>query len=433
MNQQQRIAFISEHASPLAPIGAIDTGGQNVYVAQLALHLSAMEHQIDIYTRRDNESADDIVCWQKGIRVIHIKAGPENCIPKEEILQYMVEFRDNMISFILDNQINYDVIHANFFMSGMVACEIKRSLKIPFVITFHALGRVRLIHQAGKDKFPKERIRIEEMIVREADCIIAECPQDKEDLVNFYKANSLKISVLPCGFNPLEFYPLEKLPARDVLGLPPDCHILLQLGRLVERKGIDNVIRSLAYLKPVSGKDFKLVIVGGDSENMEGSLSAEYLRLRTIAKKLKVTDKIIFAGRKDRDKLKYYYSAADLFITTPWYEPFGITPLEAMACGTPVIGANVGGIKFSVKDGITGALIPPKQPKMLAEKILELFSDRGKLISLGKNAVQHVNAWFTWTKVAEQVNELYQHVINDNSISRPAPNLFKIDRDNRAA
>jgi glycosyltransferase involved in cell wall biosynthesis len=315
-------------------------------------------------------------------------------------------------------------------MSGLVAAGIKRELDIPFVITFHALGHVRRIHQAEKDKFPEERLAIEEMIVREADHIIAECPQDKDDLIDHYRANPRKISIVPCGFSSLEFHPVEKLTARDILGLPADCHILLQLGRMVERKGVDNVIKSMAYLRSIGGKDVKLVIVGGDSENMNESACTEYKRLCKITRRLKIADKVIFAGRKDRDKLKYYYSAADVFITTPWYEPFGITPLEAMACGTPVIGANVGGIKFSVKDGLTGALVPPKQPKKLAEKIKEIVNDPEWLSQMGRNAIRHVNTWFTWTKVAEQVNELYRCVLTGQKTS---DKLINIRRNSRAA
>jgi D-inositol-3-phosphate glycosyltransferase len=428
---KKRIAFISDHASPLACIGTVDTGGQNVYVAQLAKHLAAQGYLIDVYTRRDDTTIDEVVNWQKGIRVIHITAGPECNIIKEEMLPFMQLFRDNMTKFIITNHLHYELIHANFFMSGLVACGIKKELDIPFVITFHALGHIRRIHQGGKDKFPEERISIEEMIVREADQIIAECPQDRDDLIDHYRANPRKISIVPCGFSSSEFYPIEKITARDVLGLPSDCYMLLQLGRMVERKGIDNVIRSMAYLNSVCRKDLRLVIVGGDSENMAESSCCEYKRLCNIARRLKIADKIVFAGRKDRDKLKYYYSAADLFITTPWYEPFGITPLEAMACGTPVVGANVGGIKFSVKDGVTGGLVSPKQPRKLAEKIIEMLGDEQRLTRMGKNAIKHVNTWFTWEKVAGQVNELYRYVLSGER--KPVNKLVNIGRDSRAA
>jgi glycosyltransferase involved in cell wall biosynthesis len=403
--------MISEHASPLSCIGKVDTGGQNVYVDQVARHLVTKGYQIDVFTRRNNAAAKDVVDCMPGMRVIHIKAGPESDIIKEEMLPYMPEFADNMMAFIIKHQLHYQVIHAHFFMSGMVACEIKKQLGIPFVITFHALGHIRRLYQAENDKFPIERTTIEAQIAKRADHIIAECPQDKADLLNYYQADAGKISIIPCGFNKKEFYPIAKRGARKFLGLPTREPVLLQLGRMVPRKGIDNVIRAMAHLKSAGNGTIQLIIVGGDEENMEQSSSAEFIRLRNIVNELNISNQIIFAGRKGRDMLKYYYSAADLFITTPWYEPFGITPLEAMACGTPVIGANVGGIKYSVVDGVTGALVAPDQPGELAEKVSGLLSNKAALKALGKQAIRHVNNNFTWAKVTDHLAMLYQQVI----------------------
>lgn len=406
-----RIAMISEHASPLSCIGKVDTGGQNVYVDQVARHLVAQGYEVDVFTRRDNAKDEEIVDCIPGMRVIHVTAGPEAAIIKEEMMPYMAEFADNMIAFIIKNRLHYHIIHAHFFMSGMVACELKKRLNIPFVITFHALGQVRRLHQAGNDKFPVERISIEKDIVNKADHIIAECPQDKDDLINYYGADISKISIIPCGFSKTEFFPVEKSTARKILDLPADRHILLQLGRMVERKGIDNVIRAIGHLKGAGHENIQLIVVGGDEEDMSKSNDAEYERLRSIACESGVADRVQFAGRKNREHLKFYYSAADLFITTPWYEPFGITPLEAMACGTPVIGSNVGGIKYSVVDGYTGALVTPDQPEQLAEKAAELLSDTARLEAIGKQAIKHVNENFTWANVSDHLVQLYKQVI----------------------
>jgi D-inositol-3-phosphate glycosyltransferase len=405
--QSKRIALISEHASPLADLGGVDTGGQNVYVAQLAKHLASRGYSIDVFTRRDSEELATVVEWVPGVRVVNITAGPAHNVIKEELLQYMDEFKDSMISFIINENIHYSLVHANFFMSAYVAMGIKQELDIPFVVTFHALGHVRRIHQAEKDKFPEERLIIEEQAVQQADHIIAECPQDLEDLVEYYNAPLNKISIIPCGFSAKEFYPMDKQAARKILGLPQDEHIILQLGRMVPRKGVDNVIEALEYLKG-STKPVKLLIVGGEDEKLEENSCPEYARLLNIARKLGVADSVIFAGRKNRSQLKFYYAAADVFITTPWYEPFGITPLEAMACGTPVIGSNVGGIKYSVADGKTGKLVDPHQPQMLADAITEMINDPVMLDRMSENAVERVNSRFTWAHVAEQVHALYR-------------------------
>jgi D-inositol-3-phosphate glycosyltransferase len=407
----QQVAFISEHASPLADLGGIDTGGQNVYVAQLAKCLANENYQIDIYTRLEHANQEQVVNWLPGVRVIHIKAGPARVLPKEELMTFMPEFRDNMLAFIAQHGIEYQLIHANFFMSGWIAAEIKSTLGIPYTVTFHALGYIRQLHQGNNDKFPPERLQIEKHVAGSADWVIAECPQDKEDLINHYQIPAEKITIIPCGFSQDEFYPVKKKEARKRLQLPADEPVLLQLGRMVPRKGVDNVIKALGQLKK-KGKKVSLLIVGGESDHPDLKQCPELNRLYQIAQANNVTEQIHFAGRKQREQLKYYYAAADIFVTTPWYEPFGITPLEAMACGTPVIGTNVGGIKYSVLDGQTGALVTPENPTELAQKIDELIFDQAKLAQLSSNAISRVNSYFTWDNVARKVSRLYHQIMD---------------------
>lgn len=406
---KKTIAFISEHASPLATLGGIDSGGQNVYVAEIPKQLVKLGYNVDIYTRKENESPA-VVNWLPGIRVIHVKAGPEKIVPKEKLLYLMEEFANNMISFIREEDLDYNLVHANFFMSALVASKIKKVFNIPYVVTFHALGLVRKLHQKEMDKFPPERIEIERCILQQADHIIAECPQDKEDMVNLYDANPQKISIVPCGFSSKEFYPIDKKRARKIIGLNEDEKIILQLGRMVPRKGVDNVIKALGEMK--KGKESpRLVIVGGDHDTPNPLQSCELARLQKLAREYSVDSQVIFTGRKQREALKFYYSAADIFITTPWYEPFGITPIEAMACGTPVIGANVGGIKYTVEEGKTGFLVPPHDPKALAEKIELLIADEKLLATMQHTSVRRVNRHFTWRTVAISCHHLYEKII----------------------
>ncbi|PST82802.1 phosphoheptose isomerase [Pedobacter yulinensis] len=404
----KRIAFISEHASPLASLGHKDGGGQNVYVGQLALHLSKMGYAIDIYTRWEDSSQPQVVSMEPGIRVIHVEAGEKRVIPKEELFGLMADFSTNMRSFMVQENLDYQLVHANFFMSGMVAIDLKKALGIPFVITFHALGKVRRLHQKEQDLFPQERLGIEAELVRQADLIIAECPQDKEDLLNLYGAAEEKIEIVPCGFNPEEFFPVDKQVARKQLGLADDEQVILQLGRMVPRKGIDNVIRALPHV--TGNKALKLIVVGGQTDD------AEMLRLKAIARDLQVTHQVVFEGSKQRRELSMYYNAADIFVTTPWYEPFGITPLEAMACGTPVIGANVGGIKYTVQEGKTGYLVTHNSPHELARRLTDLLGDDAKRLKMGAEAIKRVNRNFTWEKVALQVSGVYQRVLGKTAM-----------------
>ncbi|NIJ52724.1 glycosyltransferase family 4 protein [Dyadobacter arcticus] len=411
---KKRIAFISEHASPLAVLGGVDSGGQNVYVAEICKSLTQLGYLIDVFTRRDDESLPQVVCWLPNIRVVHLDAGPAREVPKEALLGYMEEFTGSMIHFIHQYQLDYDLVHANFFMSGLVASGIKKRLGIPYVITFHALGKIRMIHQKEKDAFPAERLDIEQMLVNDADFIIAECPQDKQDLIQHYHANPSRITIIPCGFSSEEFYPYSKVKARQRLGLKMDEVVLLQLGRVVPRKGIDNVIRAMRFLKNIPR--IKLLVVGGSEEKPDFAKDAELRRLKDIAELEEVSAAVEFVGRRNRQQLRYYYQAADFFISTPWYEPFGITPLEAMACGTPVVGSDVGGIKYTVLDGKTGFLVPPHNPKALAEALMEGVSCPEKYRQLCQNALKHVNENFTWEYVAEKAHQLYDKVTSRTQI-----------------
>lgn len=410
---KKTIALISEHASPLATLGGVDSGGQNVYVGEIARHLTAKGYQVDIFTRWDNPNLPGMISWITDVRVIHVQAGPVKSVEKEYLFHYMPEFTKNMISFIKKENVTYELIHANFWMSAMVASDIKKKLQIPFVVTFHALGHIRKIYQGSNDKFPAERIEIEKQIVNDADHIIAECPQDKEDLLHYYQAPPDKITIIPCGFNPHEFYPMDRLLARMVLNLDTNEYVVLQLGRMVPRKGIDNVIRAMGKLKKTS-TPFRLIVVGGESNNIDPEINPEIARLQQIAEAENVRDIVTFTGRKQRDILKYYYAAADVFITTPWYEPFGITPLESMACGTPVIGSNVGGIKYTVEDGKSGYLVPPDDPDALAAKIYELLHDQALRSKMKENAIKRVNTLFTWSKVTDMIADLYERILLTN-------------------
>jgi D-inositol-3-phosphate glycosyltransferase len=417
-----RIALISEHASPLAIIGGVDAGGQNIYVSHLARCLARAGHEVDIFTRQEAAHQPMVVNWEPGIRIIHIKAGPASILPKEALLPYMGEFSANIVRFARMQVRSYDLAHANFFMSGMAAMALKRHLGIPYVITFHALGRVRKLHQREADAFPDERLAIEGALLEDADQVIAECPQDKDDLIEHYGADPEKITIIPCGYDPLEFAPLDKREAREHLGLDPEEPIVLQLGRMVPRKGVETVIRGVARLNRHYGHAVRLLVVGGNSAEPDPLLTPEIGRLQQIARDQEILDQVTFTGSRSRDVLKYYYSAADIFVTMPWYEPFGITPLEAMACATPVIGSNVGGIKHTVIDGQTGYLVPPYDTELLAKRLAYLYERPHLRHAMGRNAQIRVQREFTWEKIAAQVACLYQDVIDTGLMAEKAVN-----------
>jgi glycosyltransferase involved in cell wall biosynthesis/phosphoheptose isomerase len=416
----KRIAIISEHASPLSTCGGTDSGGQNVYVAQTARQLAALGYEIDVFTRRDSPLLPNTVLWQNGVRIVHVEAGPPEPVPKERLLPYMGDFTQFMLAFMEQDSpqsAGYHLMHANFWMSSLVAHQIKQQTGIPFVVTFHALGKVRRQHQGKADKFPDIRFRIEEQVVRSTDGIIAECPQDRVDLMSLYGASADKIHVVPCGVDLNDFWPIPPAQARATLGFSPNERILLQLGRMVPRKGVDNVIQAIALLQQ-RRLPTRLVVVGGESPEPDPHKTPELGRLQSLAKQLGVQEQVTFIGQRGREILKYFYSAADMFVTTPWYEPFGITPLESMACGTPVIGSNVGGIKFTVRDGETGYLVPPQDAKALCDRLAFLYRRPEVLNLFGRQAIRHVARKFTWSKVATALAGIYESVLAEQTASQ---------------
>jgi len=407
----KRVALVSEHASPLGVLGGVDSGGQNVYVGQLAKHLAALGWEVDVFTRRDSDLLPEIAEWVDRIRIVHVPAGPARYVRKEDMLPFMDEFAEYMRRFCRCQRETYDLVHAHFWMSGLVACELKRALGLPFVITFHALGRVRRLHQKEADQFPDARFDIEDRIVAEADRILAECPQDEEDLIRLYNADPVKVCIVPCGFDPMELSPISKPLARYALSIPPEEKVILQLGRMVPRKGVDTVVRGLSRLVRNHHIPARLLIVGGESDEPDPAATPEIGRLQQVALEEGVRDHVTFVGRRGRETLKYYYSAADVFVTVPWYEPFGITPVEAMACGTPVVGPNVGGIKYTVRDGETGYLVPANDPDRLAERLAHLYAHPKLMSLLSRQAIRRASDLFTWAKVTGAVANVYEEVL----------------------
>ena len=417
-----KIALVSEHASPLVAAGGIDSGGQNVYVANVARQLHRAGHLVDVFTRRDRALLPT-VSDMDGVRVVHVPAGPPTQMPKEALLPYMSEFADFLLGFSRRERRGYDVVHANFFMSGLACLKTKDALGIPLVMTFHALGKVRRLHQGADDGFPDERFAIEERLVREADAIIAECPRDAADLCEHYATDPDRIRIIPCGFDTSEFAPADRASARAALGWPSDQFAVLQLGRLVPRKGIDNVVRALGLLRRQMGVNAHLYVVGGNAEVPNEIATPEIARLRGVAAGCGAADHVTFVGRRGRAQLRAYYAAADVFATTPWYEPFGITPVEAMACARPVVGADVGGIRYSVIDGETGFLVPPRDPEALAERLARLARDPALAERMGTAGFERAHANFTWSGVACELQELYRRVarIPDEETSDARP------------
>jgi glycosyltransferase involved in cell wall biosynthesis len=409
-NRGIRIAMISEHASPMALLGGEDAGGQNVYVDELSRQLGHSGYKVDVFTRKDSSKAAFIYDWAPGVRIINVPAGPAEPLKKDMLLQHMPEFRDSMVRFAKSQNIHYDLVHAHFWMSGWVGCELKREWSVPLVQTFHALGIIKRIHQGQADTSPAERFEIERRIVAEADQIIATCPAEQDDLQNYYEGKTDHITIIPCGVNAELFHPIDRHQARTEVGLAQEEKVVLYVGRVLPRKGIDNVISGFAELAQRVSYPLRLMIVGGESDAAMPDNDPELGRLADLAESLRVRHLVSFAGRRPQAVLPLYYSACDVCVTTPWYEPFGMVPLEAMGCGAPVIAAKVGGLKYSVVDAVTGYLVPPKDPSSLANRLETLLERDDLRLRLGNNAQRRVERWFTWPKVTARIADVYTNL-----------------------
>ncbi|MGH9869275.1 MAG: glycosyltransferase [Candidatus Polarisedimenticolia bacterium] len=385
--------------------GSEDGDGQSLYVAQAARHLASLGHQVDVFTRREEDLVSDVVAWAPGVRIIHLKAGPPRHVPKEELLPHLPAFCGRLVDFVRLQRPRYGFMHANSWMSGLAALEVRRLLGIPFAITFHALGRARRIDR-GAAALPAERLSIEDRLVSEADALLAGCPQDRDDLVTLYRADPRRIAVVPCGFDPSEFRPGSRRSARRRIGIDTRDRVLLHLGRIVPPKGIETVVRAVGELS--RRRTFtRLLVVGGESDHPDPVTTPEMARLASIAREEGVEDRVVFTGRRTRETLRWYYAAADVFVTTPWYEAFGVRPLESMACGTPVIGSQVGGIQYTVLDGKTGFLVPPSDHKAVADRALRLFRNASLRRRLSRQGIARVHGTFTWKRVARTLESVY--------------------------
>ncbi|WP_112274156.1 glycosyltransferase [Lentzea terrae] len=395
-----RIAMVSEHASPLAALGGADAGGQNVHVAALAAALVRRGHEVAVYTRRDARGLPRRVSTSDGYEVVHVPAGPAKQVPKDELLPHMTDFSKFLMREWHDQR--PDVVHSHFWMSGVASVLAARRDHVPVVHTYHALGTVKRRYQGAQDTSPADRITMERLVGHEVNAIAATCDDEVDELIAMgLKRN--KIAVVPCGVDTKLFSPLGPVVER---GAP---HRIVSVGRLVPRKGFDDLIAALPLVP-----DTELVIAGG-SRDLKHDPEAQ--RLLACAEACGVTDRVHLIGQVARTDMPALLRSADVVACVPWYEPFGIVPLEAMACGAPVVASAVGGLKDTVVNGVTGVLTPPRDPRNLGRALRRLLADRSRGMSYGMAGQDRVDARYTWDEVAARSEHLYLRVRVNNGLA----------------
>lgn len=409
-----RVAMVSEHASPLATLGGVDAGGQNVHVAALATAMGRRGVDVVVHTRRDDPASPERVQLAPDVEVHHVDAGPARPVPKDQLLPYMDRFAHELIQAWRGHR--PDVVHSHFWMSGYATLRAAAALGLPVVHTFHALGVVKRRYQGELDTSPPERLAVEQDIVRRADQVVATCTDEVFELIRLGAPNA-QVTVIPCGVDLELFRPDGPRDRRR-----PGLQRLVCVGRLVERKGIGNAISALRGVP-----DVELVVAGG-AERERLAEDPEACRLVALADEEGVADRVELRGRLERDEVGPLLRSADAVVSVPWYEPFGIVPLEAMACGVPVVASAVGGMIDTVVYDSTGVHVPPRDPERLGEVLTSLLADGERRERFGRAGVERTRRLYDWNRIAAATLDVYARVARRASRpGRPSePGRFRL-------
>jgi D-inositol-3-phosphate glycosyltransferase len=407
---RSRVAILSVHTSPLDQPGTGDSGGMNVYIREVARRLADRGLEIDLFTRCRGEDAPEVLEVEGGVRVLSVKAGPCTPVPKPDLPRFLPEFLGGVLRRArLDG--GYDIVHSHYWLSGWVGRSAKEVWSVPLVASFHTLGKVKNYSLArGEPQEPEARLSGEQRVIAEADRILAPTPAEAAQLVGLYRADPKHIRIVPPGVDHTIFQPRSRREARERLHLS-DLRLALYVGRLQPHKGPDVAVRTLAEAvarDPDATRDLVLAIVGGPSGASHG---AEMARLLELAGALGVSERVMLFPPQPQPRLADFYAAADVVLVPSRSESFGLVALEAQACGTPVVAASVGGLRFVVEDGATGFLVVGHDPADHADRLLQVLRDPGLAARLGEEAARQALG-FTWDATASELAAIYLELLD---------------------
>jgi D-inositol-3-phosphate glycosyltransferase len=408
------IAMLSYHTCPLATLGGKDTGGMNVYVRDLTVQLGRMGIHVDVFTRSQDEHVPHVLHdLGFGNRVVHIPAGPEIPLPKQQLVDYLPEFVKGIQQFAKEKNIHYDILHSHYWMSGLAASLLSSEWGgVPVIQMFHTLGEMKnRVAKSNEEKEGDYRLDGERKVIKLANQIIVSTPAEQAQLERLYKADKNKITVIPPGVDTFHFYPIAMDEAREYIGLKTEDRMILFVGRIEPLKGLDTLVRAVACLRLRDLREpVQLAVIGGDPEAGPEEMTEEMLRIQQLCNELTLGKMVAFLGKRGQDTLPYYYSAAEVLVMPSHYESFGMVALEAMACGTPVIASQVGGLAFLVQDGVTGYTIPAEDYKSLCEKLTALLGNKSLRMKMGHSATSYAQQ-YDWKKIAGQIVKLYEKIL----------------------
>jgi D-inositol-3-phosphate glycosyltransferase len=413
-NGRPRVAVVSLHTSPLDQPGTGDSGGMNVYIRAAADRLAARGLDVDVFTRCRGEDLREVEDLSTGPRIVRVKAGPCAPVPKEELARYLPEFLGGVLRRQRIEERPYDVVHTHYWLSGWVGRGAKELWGVPLVASFHTLGKVKNYSLArGEPPEPPARLAGEQAVIAEADRIMAATPAEASQLVGLYAADPDRVRLAPPGVDHEVFFPRSRAEAKERLHLT-GVRLVLFVGRLQTHKGPEIAVRTLAeavWRAPRDAEDLVLGVVGGPSGSGHGG---EMARLAELAAALGVADRVMFFPPQPQARLAEFYAAADALLVPSRSESFGLVALEAQACGTPVVAAAVGGLRYSVIDGVTGYLVDGHDPADHAERLLALLGDERRALDMSRAAVAH-STRFSWDATAGQIDAVYRELLGGRS------------------
>jgi len=409
------IAMLSYHTCPLATLGGKDTGGMNVYVRELTRSLGESNIHVDAFTRSQDEHVPHVLHdLGYGNRVVHIPAGPEDPLPKKELAKYVPEFASEILKFARQKGIKYDLIHTHYWMSGVAGKYLQEEWDIPIIHMYHTLGIMKnRVAQSASEIEGDYRLNGEFEVLKAASRIVVSTRAEQEQLTSLYGADPDKLVTISPGVDTSHFYPIPADEAKAVIGIPPEDRMLLFVGRIERLKGVETLIRAIAHMRKVGvlGKcPHYLAVIGGDPEGQQQDINTEMTRLQKLCQELGIGDLVVFLGKRNQNLLPYYYSSAEVLVLPSHYESFGMVALEAMACGTPVVASQVGGLAYLVKDGVNGYSVPEGDPIALGNKLTELIRDDALRARLGEQANQYAQD-FSWDKITARMITVYKEVL----------------------
>lgn len=409
-----RVAVISLHTSPRDQPGSGDSGGMNVYILSVARRLAEQGVEVDVFTRSRGDGSPPAESLAPGARLLHVQAGPDAPLPKEELPGVLPEFLEGVVALAAGEadaaphrHHPYDLVHSHYWLSGWVGSRAKEIWGVPHVTSFHTLGKVKNYSLARGDRpEPAARLAGEERVVHGADRILAPTPAEAAHLVGLYGADPDRIEIVPPGVDRSVFAPRSKDEAKARLHLT-NLRLLLFVGRLQPLKGPDVAIRALAEavaLAPELTQDLVLGMVGGPSGGQPGS--DEVARLMNLATTAGVGDRVMLFPPQPHERLADFYSAAEAVLVPSRSESFGLVALEAQACGTPVIAAATGGLRYAVAHDVSGLLVEGHEPADHARGILAVLGRPETAARLSAGAARHA-ARFSWDSTAAETRRLY--------------------------